>query len=795
MRTIRLSDRTTATPVSPSSFVQQGTVDWTRLANASVNASVSVLTRLSGCGVELWTVSLAQVILGTIRLSAEGESHLNEALDKLHSFGSYGNAMLFGFGVKHIVRTLADSSEGMATVAICAAITEAHGMAISTQIVQEYAKLFGTYSDGALMPSYRQWEALVNACSGVLSRSPFGSIAEFFMKFSSHEHICGEPAQIARALEGLAKISGGRMKSMVLMGNSECGFLAAIAQWLLGLRVVVQTATGDVVYPSTDADTKNYQLLIIFADDLETSRTISRTADTYYISDFTDIYRVHSGLEYLSGRVDWETALTQSFGHAARKLRDTSGILGDTIGSAAKIYSEFSRDAPRKSGSRERFGKYNQYVTGRYGPDVSGQAFLDLARKRLPELACCKDAMELAVERSYEDACLHFEKDMALLKETCGCSRSCYPPADESSSIHLANQNQNERIKVTLSTTSSAGRQYCLRLLAHTIIQLVRQISTVASMPADLGPKRRGLHALFAEVEEKYPDRWDSPTSDIQFLDAFDSMGLIDLATLVFGVEHHFAYTERSSSQRLDKVSVAVNGGLCFILDSVMSISSRAEDSLRIHIIPGHIEWNQKLYHKVRDSSLGFPGGLMSPILLPVSEAGYKAQMRLIDNMTARAVITESSECLRMSWEIATAWTAFLLGPAALNDGIANATSDFSCTGKTCRPFTGLEERFYFTLYNMRLPYPGFGNELVPSDMPEKPNIILFGGNQLARCAAVAMNIFGAECILQESECIYCCARRALTAEKPNEQVIISSLTAEDLEHLLGKPGSLILEE
>ena len=193
--------------------------------------------------------------------------------------------MYYGFGVKHIVRTLTDSSEGMATVAICSAVAEVHGLAISTQIVQEYAKLYSASSDGTLMPSFRQWESLVNSCSGVLATSPFGSVVEFFMRFHPQVHLCGDPKQVARALEGLAKISSGLMKSMVLIGNSECGFLAAIAQWLLGLLVVVQNAAGDIVYPSTGADVNNYQLMIIYSSDPEASRTISRTTDAYHIDD------------------------------------------------------------------------------------------------------------------------------------------------------------------------------------------------------------------------------------------------------------------------------------------------------------------------------------------------------------------------------------------------------------------------------------------------------------------------------------------------------------------------------
>ena len=336
----RLSDRSVAgTPVSPSSFVQQGTVDWSTLARASINASVSVITRLSGCGVELWTASLAQVILGTIRLSSEGESRLNEALAKLHSFSSHGNYIYFGFGVKHLVRTLAETSEGMATVAICSSIAEVHSLAISTQIIQEYVKLHSANADVSLMPSVRQWEALVNSCSGVLARSPFGSVVEFFMRFHAQIHMCADPKQVARALEGLARISSGLMKSMVLIGSSECGFVAAVAQWLLDLHVVVQNAAGNIVYPSVGADIDNYQLMIIYSEDPETSTGISRTADAYYIDHIGEMIPDSVGSDYLSGRVEWATAIVQTFGSSARKLFQIPGILGESIGSAAKIYS------------------------------------------------------------------------------------------------------------------------------------------------------------------------------------------------------------------------------------------------------------------------------------------------------------------------------------------------------------------------------------------------------------------------------------------------------------------------
>lgn len=778
----RISDREIITAVSPSSFVQQGTVDWPSLARASVNASVSVITRLSGCGVELWTVALAQVIFGTIRLSADGESHLNEALVKLHSFGSHGNLMYFGFGVKHIIRTLADSSEGMAIVAICSSIAEVHGLAISTQIVREYAELYSANFNGNLMPSFRQWEALVKSCSGVLSRSPFGSVVEFFMRFHPEVHLCADPKQVARALEGLAKISSGHMKSMVLIGNSECGFLAAVAQWLLALRIIVQNAAGDIVYPSTGADINNYQLMVIYSDDPEASRAISRTADAYYVDDIKEILPDSAGSDYLSGRVEWGTAIRQTFGSSARKLLQIPSILGESIGSAAKIYSIPGGGVPLTPGTL-------QHKARRFGPKVSGRAFVDLACKQLPELADSKDAMELAVERHYEDACLHFEKAMAILKEICGCPTYCCPQVAKANFIDVT-----EWISNNPSHNSTGDSRKCLRLLVLTAIQLVRQISTVASMSADLCPKRRGLEALYEKVENKFSALGDSQWLNTTLLDTLDSVGLLDLAILVFGVEPPFAYTERAYSQDRNQATVLVNGGLCFIMDCVIRLSSRAEELLRVHIVPGHVEWNRKTYTTVRDGSIGSPRFIMPPMILPVPEAKHEAQMQLIDSMTARAVVTESSECLRMSYEIKTASETFFLGPGALSKEMAKAASGISCSGKKCRPFSGLDEKFLFTLYSMRLPYDAPGNQKVPFDIPEKPNIILFGEHQLARCTALVECLYDTRMILQERECIACCARRAMMADKPHEQVIISHLTVEDVERLLGRRDPLLLE-
>ena len=170
-------------------------------------------------------------------------------------------------------------------------------------------------------------------------------------------------------------------------------------------------------------------------------------------------------------------AVRHAFSSSARKLLEIPSILGDGIGIAAKIYSVPSRRIPSESELLLRKSRKS-------GSEASGRAFVDLVCKQLPEFADSRDAMEVAVERPYDEARLFFEKTMALLKEICGCPMSCcQQQVGEPPFIDLTDQVSNNQSK-----KSTYDPQTCLRVLTHTAIQLVRQMSTVASIPADLYP-------------------------------------------------------------------------------------------------------------------------------------------------------------------------------------------------------------------------------------------------------------------------------------------------------------------
>ncbi|ENH62286.1 hypothetical protein FOC1_g10015254 [Fusarium oxysporum f. sp. cubense race 1] len=100
-------------PSTVVGFQQQGTVDWTRIMSGSVTFSVDVLSRLSKAGVEAFTIYAARAIFSNVKLGPNGELRLHRALDKLSAFPSFGKALWFGFGVKHIIWSMQESTEGL----------------------------------------------------------------------------------------------------------------------------------------------------------------------------------------------------------------------------------------------------------------------------------------------------------------------------------------------------------------------------------------------------------------------------------------------------------------------------------------------------------------------------------------------------------------------------------------------------------------------------------------------------------------------------------------------------------
>ena len=147
-----------------NAFAQQGTVDWTMLSGSTVNFTVEVLARLSKAGVELITVAVGQAMFTGFNLDPDGQKRFSDALSRLKAFSSYGSVLWFGFGVKHIVRTLSETEQGATCAAICACLSLSYNNFFCSKVLKSLADQ--QRAPNSLMPSLSQWAALVNICSG-----------------------------------------------------------------------------------------------------------------------------------------------------------------------------------------------------------------------------------------------------------------------------------------------------------------------------------------------------------------------------------------------------------------------------------------------------------------------------------------------------------------------------------------------------------------------------------------------------------------------------------------------------
>ena len=214
---------------------QQGQLDWGQLAALTYSASAAVITRVSNSNLEPLTVTTGVATSANFRLSRQGEDRLTQCVQSLTS-QRIGQALWFGFGVKHVVRQLAETNHGMATIALCGALSEVMPAKLAARILDELSLAFGAPQD--LRPSLQQLECLTTALSGVLSTSSFGLIADHFMRLSdaasnralnSKTPDFGDPKDVAKVLISVTRLSRGDLGSIEVHGGPACGWIAAFA--------------------------------------------------------------------------------------------------------------------------------------------------------------------------------------------------------------------------------------------------------------------------------------------------------------------------------------------------------------------------------------------------------------------------------------------------------------------------------------------------------------------------------------------------------------------------------------
>ena len=340
----------------------QGQIDWVALANTTVSASVGFLSRMSGAGVDPFTVAVGQAVASKFQMSRLGIHRLESAVNNLRYASMMGDALWFGFGINHVIRSLMHTNEGATCVMLCSILSESRTSVLSARVLFELTTTYSSSSSDAtrLTPSLQQWEALVKACAGTLSATPFGTVVDQMVMLVSqhrisnprngHSRHVGDPESVAAVLNALGRLSMGHLVTLTISGGSDCGWIAAVAYWFFDIAVEIRDVDGQVVYPLDNRPDASRRTLVV-VQTLEQSTALQATSEAYTVADITrDIMardqapdELSFNLNDLQTRVSWQSVLRQTFGRQASTLLRLKVDLGTAVGSAARIFLEYAK--------------------------------------------------------------------------------------------------------------------------------------------------------------------------------------------------------------------------------------------------------------------------------------------------------------------------------------------------------------------------------------------------------------------------------------------------------------------
>ncbi|KAF2248320.1 hypothetical protein BU26DRAFT_506043 [Trematosphaeria pertusa] len=623
----KMSNPSTSNALVPSSqgssaFSQQGSLDWVALGKMQYSASIAVLSRLAKAGIDTLTVAFGQAMCVRLPIGAHGEKILAESMKTLTAKSVAGDLIWFGVGVRHILRELVQTSQGCSLVALCAALTESHSISVSALVLYEIARECGGSQE--LAPSLEQWEALVRVASPVFNATTFGirihQISRLGMPvngLASRPEV-SHPSDLAKALLSIGQIVHGSLRSVSIHGGYSSSWIAAWADFVLGLRVLVRDTHGIPVYANYDTSESFAQVNIDFFEDGDNkalvcveSSHIVRSGREFIRQCFGPQRRVDSmdsDVTFCAGRLHWETMLSDTFGDAFTSLMQRTDDETSIAPPPAMAKFRFIFIAEQPMTRNQIFTRMlaisaivfvaKGVTTMHYG---TARHYLLRACDTIPELRQCKEEVLLAVRdlstaAKIEDSWLDHRTTLNHLPKILGLTRDY-----ELLVAHLQNL-------CPCDNHEGHSRQFCLLRLADTIIYMTF-LFDCAVLDTPLKPTVYGLHYLYdgavsianataGMFESRTAFRIDAPPS-LALFTCLSRFAEGDCAKTFAPLAAVFSAEDWKKDSHGDIAQS--DGKLYCYIQPLEELTDNIQTASKIHVGSGPIEYRARNYPALHD--------------------------------------------------------------------------------------------------------------------------------------------------------------------------------------------------
>ena len=563
-------------------FQQQGQIDWVAASRTTVSFSLEILKRISDADIDAYTLVVAQNVMHQFHMPVIGQQRVQNAIRQLRSTSSFGDVIWFGFGVKHLVRSLSQSDDGMACLGLFGSLTEVFSPEVSALVAYELSKLL---YPGEKLPAVSQWQRMLAVCSGILATSNFPLIAEHFLGlagnrravtskgplFTMPARVMGHIGDFAQALHAICLITrDAEQRSVTIVGGPSCGFLAAFAYWFLALEVEIRYIDSSEVLYASKLDCEPH-IIILYDKAIGQGQGLAAQISerTYMVRQvdgglFTRVDDRH--VLYYGGRVQSDHAIRSAFGDQGRELLAHPN-LAIMLGKAARIL--------RLMNARER--------------STSSPEYLDAALALFPEL---NDSIGLARKVAMEDSLVSsvqiYKSTLEGLKRYCSCEECLYRRNTRSRDPH--------HVPKVIT---------CLGVLAEVLISAVWDLKNINVFGETINPSLRGFQHYYSGWEQRFRmgasgGRYTRvPTATLFLLETEEPPMLVEpplsLETICFaamtilGGEVGDSYDLSKKLQNIKPLAFT-SGGNCFYFNILEQVTDDPSLATRLNIIPGCIQ-------------------------------------------------------------------------------------------------------------------------------------------------------------------------------------------------------------
>ena len=607
-----------------AAFAQQGTVDWTALSRSSFTFSVEVMSRFSKAGVEMITCAMGQAMCSQFNVPPEGQKRVTDAISRLKAYSSYGQVLWFGFGVKHIVRSLCETKQGATCAALCACLRVSYSTEMSARVLSVLCDRL--LPSNGLSPALAQWGALIDVCSGALSPSKFPVLVDGFCRLAFTDcppHLQFQKATtadaLAHALVELSKVSNGSVSSITFEGGNDCGWIASVAEWLLCLKVKVLTEKGSCLYWQDSNEPA--QVIIIFqrnthgSDPAETKelRAVNRSFrlpcnGVHLISRADDDYGELFGM----GRSSWSTILEDTFGSAFTTLLSPN------------IIEHFAVIARRSTGliQEQRFDTWEEthpWMGPSSSPAASRErAFFLAVVSRLPELSPLLYALEqLEIPAGTSEKA---PLDGGYLLKCCACD-------------HCTLQHQNGADGNPLLPNN-----VCLWVLGKTLMTLIWLLARI-NVDETIQPSSTGFLMLYDYVRRQKNDLYHKSYFDV----CKDTGWNNDLdATYQRIFELFTGLSSHKSLRKPGNASAICHGGICIWSPALENPFYDPHRHMGLRVVPGKVSFRDRLYKEIVDAGVAETSNVFASIMPGIAARGASRISSLVIRETLDASYLEA---------------------------------------------------------------------------------------------------------------------------------------------------------